>query len=254
MDRTPQPNSVSTTQTTFRVIESLQEHDGARVSELAADLDVAKSTIHRHLTALQDLEYVVKEGDRYQLGLRFLALGRHVQSSKVLYRMAKAKVAELAETTHERSQFMVKEHNRAVYVHIERGKNAVMTDPGVGNGIPLHATSAGKAILAHLSEEERQEFVYGESLSHQTPETITDPETLLAELESIRERGYSFNEQENLRGLRAVGVPVLNNGQVLGALSVSGPTNRMDGEFFREELPSLLLGTANELELNIAHV
>jgi len=87
-----------------------------------------------------------------------------------------------------------------------------------------------------------------------TEHTITDPGRLLEELETVRERGYSFNRQENLEGLHAVGVAVTGpeNG-VVRALIVSGPTHRLDGDWLQDELPSLLLGTANELELNIAH-
>jgi DNA-binding IclR family transcriptional regulator len=87
-----------------------------------------------------------------------------------------------------------------------------------------------------------------------TNETITDQDTLYDELEQIRERGYAFNREENLDGLRSIGVPVNGpKGDVIGGLSVSGPSHRFTGERFKEELPSLLLGTANELELNIAH-
>jgi len=84
--------------------------------------------------------------------------------------------------------------------------------------------------------------------------TITDPQTLYAELERVRERGYSVNKQENIEGLHAVSAPVMDtNGHVFGALSVSGPTHRMKGEWFEDELPDLLLGAANELELNITY-
>lgn len=254
MARETDKNMVATTGTVFGIIEALQSENGARVSELAEELDLAKSTIHRHLSTLKERGYVVKEGDEYHPGLRFLDIGQHARQRKDAYVMAKPKVKKIAEETGERAQFMVEENGRAVYVHIVRGENAVRTDPGIGNGIPLHSTSAGKAILAYLPEWQVQDLIEGGYLTEETPETITDSEELRQDLAEIRERGYSLNEQENLNGLRAVGVPIKGaNGTIIGALSVSGPTHRLKGDFFRNELPNLLLGISNELELNIAH-
>lgn len=71
---------------------------------------------------------------------------------------------------------------------------------------------------------------------------------------TIRERGYVFNEGENIVGLNAVGTALIaDDGKVIGALSISGPTHWMTGKWTREELPDLLLGMANELELNITY-
>jgi len=73
-------------------------------------------------------------------------------------------------------------------------------------------------------------------------------------LETIKERGFSVNDQENLEGLKAIGAPIPGTDErVIGALSVSGPTHRMKDEYFEVELPDLLLGVVNELELNIAY-
>jgi DNA-binding IclR family transcriptional regulator len=118
----------------------------------------------------------------------------------------------------------------------------------------LHSVAAGKSILAHMSEEDVWQIIEDRGLPKITENTITDSETLFEELEMIREQGYSVNDQENLDGLKAIGAPILGaDGQVIGALSVSGPTHRMKGEYFESELPDLLLGVVNELELNIAY-
>lgn len=248
------PRLVSSTDKLFTILETLQALDGARVSELAEELDYAKSTIHRHLATLEYKEYVVKEGDTYYVGLQFLNFGKYAKNRKDAFVMAQDKVEELAEETDERAQFLVEEHGKAVYVHRAIGKHAVQTDPGVGKRVPLHATAAGKAILAHLPEQRVDEILETQGLSKITDQTITDEETLRSELESIREQGYSFNLQENLDGLRAVGVPVLGpNNTNIGALSVSGPTQRMKGDSFETEIPELLLGIANELQLNLKH-
>lgn len=248
------PGRVNTTVTVFRIIETLREMDGARVTELADRLDVATSTVHRHLSTLRDLEYVAKDGDVYRLGFKFLGLGEFTRDRRDAFKMAKEKVSELAETTDERAQFIIEEHGQAVYVFRENGAHAVAADSGIGKRIPLHATAAGKSILAHLPREQVDEIVSERGLTAETGNTMVDEEELYEELETIQDRGYSFNKQESIEGLRAVGVVVKNeNGRVLGALSVSGPTHRLKADFFEEEVPRLLLGTANELELNIKY-
>lgn len=245
---------VKTTGTIFDIIEILREHDGARVTEVADELDLANSTASRHLSTLADKEYVVNEDGKYYLSMRFLRFGRYVRSRKKVYELVKPKVTALAEETNERAEFMVEEHGRSVFVHREVGENAVRADSGIGKYHPLHATSAGKAILAYMPESRVQEIIDSRGLEKFTKNTITDEEELFDHLEEIRRREVSFNKQEYINGLRAVGVPVRSpDGSVLGALSVSGPTHRLKDQWFEEEIPDLLLGTANEIELKIPY-
>jgi DNA-binding IclR family transcriptional regulator len=247
-------NSVQATRTMFEIVECLRDAEDLTVTEIANRTGYAKSTVHRHLGTLTDLEYVTEESGRYNVGLRFLELGQRARTRCEGYELAREKVEEIAEQTGERAQFLVKEHGTAVYIHRAFGERAVHTDPGIGSRVPLHATSAGKAILAELDEEELFEVVEQSPFDPITDRTITDPDELLAELEQIRDDGYSFNRQENLEGLHAVGAAVTAaDGGVIGALSVSGPSYRLTDEWFEEELPMLLKGATNELELNIAH-
>lgn len=245
---------VKTALTVFAIIEALEEMGGAGITELANELGLAKSTVHSHLVTLHEAEYVVREEDRYHLSLKFLKLGEHARMRKREFRDTQQKVEELAETTQERAQFIVEEHGRGVYVHRAVGENAVHTDPGVGHSIPLHMTAAGKAILAAFPDSRVEEILARHGLEAVTEHTITDEGELFDELEEIRERGYAMNLEENIAGLHAVGVAVRrNDGSVCGAFSVSGPSHRITGERLREELPNLLLGTANELELNLQY-
>lgn len=245
---------VKTVETSFDIIESLRELDHATLGELASELGVAKSTIHRHIVTLHDRGYVVRDGEKYHLSLRFLDVGHWTQTRERTYVLAESKVAELAERTNERVQFIVEENGYAVYVHMESGEHAVKTDTHVGKHTPIHTSAGGLAILSSMDKEEVEEIIDVRGLEPATPYTITDREELFEELESIRNRGYSVNDQGHIEGLRAIGVPVHGpDDEVVGALSVSGPTNRMQGEWFKEELPNLLLGSANELELNAAY-
>ncbi|MFB6223602.1 MAG: IclR family transcriptional regulator [Haloarcula sp.] len=248
------PDSVQTAQTLFDVIQCIKTGEGMTLSEIARELDYAKSTVHRHLRTLDHLGYIVERDDGYHVGLRFLDIGDTARKSYTGYKLVREKVEEIADMTGERAQFFVEENGEAVYLARSGGDQAVHTDPGIGSRIPLYAASAGKAILAELPEEELFEKIEQIDFSPVTEYTITDPDELLMELEEIRERGYSFNREESLRGTHAVGVAICGpDDDVIGGLSVTGPSHRLKGDRLETELPDLLLGAANELELNIAH-
>ncbi len=246
------PRTVNASRTLLEILEALRDLDGAGVTELATHLDMAKSSVHRHLATLEEMEYVTNDDGTYAIGFKFLRLGEHTRTSHDAYRMAKPTVAQLAEETNERSQFIVEEHGKGVFIHRRTGEYAVRTNTNIGKRIYLHATGAGKAILAHLPPNRIEDVIERIGLPARTDHTITDPDELYDELETIRERGYAFNKEEGMHGLRTVGVPVFDpDGAVFGALSVSGPSYRMRGERFNEEIPNMLLGKANELELKI---
>ena len=242
--------TLKSTETTLEILDLLKERDGARVTELADILDRAPSTVHSHLATLEAQEYVVKEGDIYYLGLHVLELGDYVQNRKEAYQVAKSYTEQLADETECRAVFVVEENGRGVYLHTYSGKHAVWRYSTIGKRFYLHQTAAGKALLSQLPKARVEEIVDQWGLTAKTSNTITDRDALFDQLDTTRERGYSFNREEQLDGVKAVGVPVTGpNGEVIGAFSVASPMNRLTGEWFSEELPSIVLGVANEFEL-----
>ena len=247
-------STVQASETTLAVVEALQALDGGRVNEVAEYMDKSPSTVHRHLSTLLRNDYVTKKGDIYHLGMRFLTVGGTVQNRDPAFRMARTKVKELAEQTGERAQFLVEEHGYRIYVHTETGKQAVETDSQIGKRGPLHCSAAGKSILSQLPETYVEEIFPDKELSAITPNTITDWEELMEELETIRETEIAYNFEESTEGLNAIGTAITSpNEQVIGGLSISGPAHRLNDERLETELADFLLGVANELELNIKY-
>lgn len=245
---------VKTAGTVFGIIELLRDRNGATVTEVATETGLAKSTASAHLNSLMELEYTVRDGNVYRLSTQFLSLGHHVRYSSPARVMSKDIVSELAEETNERAQFVVEEFGKGAYIHCFSGSRGVRTDSAIGKRIHLHATAAGKAILAFTPEERVDEILDKWGLPEVTPRTITTREGLFEELESVRERGFGINDEETIEGLRSIAVPVKDSqGTVLGALGISGPTHRMKGDWFYEEIPDLLLAMVNELELNLKY-
>jgi DNA-binding IclR family transcriptional regulator len=252
--KSEQGMGVKTPKITFRILEQIEESDGARISDLAREIGSSKSTIYRHLCSLHEEGYVIKNNDEYQLSLKFLSFGESAKKRWDKSGLIREKLREIADKTGERAQFLTIENNHAVFVHIEQGEDAVEIDTGVGKTVPLHATSAGKAILAHLPEDKVSDILSKNNLQKFTKHTITEANELFEELGKIREQGFSQNNQERIRGVRAIGVPILkSSNEVVGAISVAGPSHRLVDEWFHEELPTLLLGTVNEIELKMEY-
>jgi DNA-binding IclR family transcriptional regulator len=251
---TPATNPVKSTRTTFEIVEALQTLDGAGVTEVADHLDLPKSTVHNYLTTLEEAEYVVKRDTEYSVGIRFLELGAHARNQMPLYEIAKEEIERLAEDTGELGNLLVEEHGRGSYLHRARGDQAVKVEEHVGTRVYLHSTALGKAILAHMPEERRESILDTHGLPASTEETTTDPDVLADELAQIREQGYAQDDEERITGLRCVAAPVLSNdGRVLGAVSVSAPTNRMRGDVFDEEMPAKVNEAVNVIELNVTY-
>lgn len=245
---------VKATETTLEVIDLLQELDEAGVTELADRLDMAPSAVHKHLSTLQEHRYVVKEGSKYQLGLRFLELGGYTRQRMEIYDTVRPQLKSLAEETGEKTNFMVEEHGRGIYIYRSMGNEAIQVNTYTGEVAYLHSTALGKAILANLPEERVEEIIDVHGLPSDTDQTITDRQDLLETLAEVRERNVAFDDEERINGLRCVAVPILDSdGQARGAISVSGPKSRMADERFRDEIPDKLLQKANLIELNLSY-
>lgn len=236
-----------------QLVRTLQELDGAGVTELSRALDVSKSTVYNHLKSLEEYGYVVQEGDQYSVGLAFLDHGEYARERQTGYRVLWTKVREVAEETGELCQYLVEEHGLGTFILREAGTRAVETSSRIGTRAHLHHVTAGKALLAYLPDERVAEIVADHGLQGKTEHTITSMEQLEAECDAIRKRGYAIDKEEHLKGLYAIGVPIQYDDEVLGAMSVAGPANRIDREQRESEIAQVLLETANEIELTLTH-
>lgn len=253
-DESSKSRGIKSNKTLFRVVESIRNQGTATITDIAKDVGVAKSTAHRHVASLLEEELVIREDNRYRLSLRFLDLGTSVRNRREEFRKMKSTARMLAEETGELVSFMVEENGRGVFLYRERGEQGVESAAYVGKRAYLHTTSAGKALLSKLPEARIHAILDQHGLPARTDASITDREALMAELDEIRESNLAFSIGEYTQGLASVGTPVVRpEGEVLGGLSVAGPTHRMTEERFRETIPQQLLSIVNEFELNITY-
>jgi DNA-binding IclR family transcriptional regulator len=257
----PDRHTVKTTRTSLEIVATIREADGARVSDIVDAHGMAKSTAHKHLTTLERAGYLTKSGEVYHLGFKFLNLGEYARERWYWFSAVKAAVEDLAERTEEECDFVVDDHGRVITVAESYHKWAKYGTEGgskryranIGTYYPIHATGSGLAILSAYPRERVEAIVDEWGLPSLTDHTITSREDLFAELERTRERGYAVGDRYYTEGLRSVGQPVTgSDGTVVGALSVSGPTYRIDGPVLDREIPQALDDVVDSLGSELA--
>lgn len=246
--------TIKTADRLLAVVEALHELEQAGVTELANHLDIPTSTIHQYLASLETNEYVVKQDGEYRLGLRFLEHGMKLRENSQLYTNSQPILENLADTTGEIAWLVVEEHGLAINFERVVGEHGLDKFRGrVGGRSKLHTHAAGKALLAEMPMDQVERIIEKHGLSPQTEETIQETEELRQELKEIQEQGYSFNDNETIPGIRSVGAAITDStNDPLGAIAVGGPDNRIKGSYFREELPELVMGAVNEIELKMS--
>lgn len=245
---------VKAVRVSFEIVNALQQLGETGVGELAAHLDSPTSTIHDHLRTLEELQLVVNDDGQYRLGTKFLEFGGYARQRLKIYGVARPEIVKLAERTGEHANLMIEEHGLGVFLFTSEGRDAVQLDTYNGYRVLLQTTAMGKAILAHLPERKVRSVLDRHGMKRVTDATITAESELFEELERIQDRGYALDREERVKGMWCVGAPILIEGTVVGAISVSGPKSRMQGERFETEIPNHVLKTANVIEVNMAYV
>lgn len=238
------------------IISFLQRNDEANLTEIADSVDLTPGTVHTYLNTLKQQGYVMQEAKAYRLDPWLLTLGEQVRNNLDIYRAAKEEVDGVAFETGEVVHLIVEHDGECLAAYEAFGPKAIGKDIYIQNRGDthqfIHCTAGGKAILAHLPDEEVERIVENHGLEPVTPNTITDFEELREELEQIRERGCAFNDREQMTVIRSVGAPILDADQrVRGAISVSGPPSRVQAERFREELPKIIMEAADTAQVNL---
>jgi DNA-binding IclR family transcriptional regulator len=244
---------VKATARTLELIAALKSLDRAGVTELAEHLDVSKSVVHNHLSTLEEHDYVVRGEGGYSLGLRFLEMGGYRRNGMTLYRTGKPEVDALAEETGELVNIAVEEHGQCVYLYRSRGAQSVQLNIHAGERAPMNNTALGKSMLAFMNDERVDRILEERPLPSATQHSVTDPDELREELAETRDRGYAIDDEERLEGLRCVAAPIMQDGNVLGSISVSAPTSRLKGDRLTETIPDKVVSAANVIELNSVH-
>ncbi|HYV01798.1 MAG TPA: IclR family transcriptional regulator [Actinomycetota bacterium] len=203
--------------------------DELGVTELGRRLGVHKATASRLLATLAEHGLVERNpvSDRYRLGFGLVRLAAVVSAGLDLVRQARPVLEWLAQETGETVNLAVLDADQVIHLDQVSAAGPIVTVSWVGRRTPLHCTSNGKVLLAHLPKRDRLRLL-PRRLERLTPSTITDRELLLAQLLEVEVRGSAYTLEELEVGLNAVAAPIRDStGAVVAAVSVSGPAYRL---------------------------
>ncbi|MBP5941736.1 IclR family transcriptional regulator [Streptomyces sp. LBUM 1476] len=253
---TSQAGGVQSVDRAISVMEILAQRGEAGVSEVAAEIEVHKSTAFRLLGALEARGLVEQAGERgkYRLGFGIVRLAGAVTGRIDITQQARPICERLAEEIGETVNIAVLQEQYAINLYQVRGPGAVAVHNWVGQLTPLHATSSGKVLLASLAATDRAALLAETGLKKLTPRTITAKTKLEKNLAESLERGYAYTLEELEVGLHAMAAPVRGrDGEVIAALSASGPAYRFTENRLHEFAPVLLKG-AEEISRRMGHL
>jgi DNA-binding IclR family transcriptional regulator len=205
-----------------------QSRTDVGVVEAAELLITPKSTLSRRLAAMEAAGFLERDpsSQRYHLGIRLVTLGHLARQATALQRTALPFLKSLTQATGETSDLVVLRGREAINVEAVESPRPMKHVGWAGRRIPLHATAAGKSLLAWFPEDQVRTLV-DLPLEGYTPNTIRSLEGLLAELEGVRSRGYAVSMGEFEEDLVGVAAPVKNHlGQTMGAITIGAPIGR----------------------------
>ncbi|GAA2049449.1 IclR family transcriptional regulator [Catenulispora yoronensis] len=231
-------------QTVTRALRLLAElGDGERsLDQLAEVLGVHKTTALRLMQSLEDERFVYRDGDfRYHLGAGLFALASLAMEQRGIRRIAAPHLAALNAATGQTVHLAAYEGGEVVYIDKYDSRHKVRMYSRVGLRAGLHNTAVAKVLLADLPLAERRRAVAAIDYTPHTPNTITGPQQLLAELETVVAQGWAQDHAEHETFINCIGAPVRDaSGRAVAAVSISVPDMVAPYEQVLELLPQLL--------------
>ncbi|MBC8262537.1 MAG: IclR family transcriptional regulator, partial [Anaerolineales bacterium] len=219
-------------------------------SEISRKLGMSRSTVYRLLTTLATGGYVGQDPanpEKYRLGFKIPELASSLLGSIQLRQQALPFLQELKDIANETVHLVVMDRGKVTYIDKVECSQAVRMHSAIGRRGFAHCTAVGKAMLAFMSKTEVENVIKEHGLPVCTPNTITEKETLLEELERVRLQGYAVDDIENEEGIRCVGAPIFDHqGRPVAALSMSGPAFRLSMERVKE-LTGAVISTASKI-------
>ena len=237
--------SIQTVTNALRMLEVFHTETEMGVSDLARRLDLHKNNAFRLLATLEIAGYMQQtpESELYHLGPRCLELGAAFTRSHTLISQARPILEELAATRKETAHLAVLRDDEVVHLDGVLPEQLVLTALRIGERLPAHCTALGKVMLADNAQE-----IADRTFERFTEATRVDPSKLADELRAVAIQGYAIDLEELARGLRCVAAPVRNaNGRVIAAISLSGPSIRLEEELLHGEAAEAVTDCAMRL-------
>ncbi|HTH74318.1 MAG TPA: IclR family transcriptional regulator [Trinickia sp.] len=216
----------------LEIIEAVSEHQPISLSELSRLLNMPKSSVQRVLVTFQEAGWLRQTGaetTRWEIGPRVMKVRPAALRGGALYQAARQPMLDLCNAVNETVYLSVPDGtNSMVLIDETECKQVVRTSHPIGDLSPFHATANGLALLAHMREADVA-TILKRDLPKYAENTLSDPVDIRAELQRIRERGYSVNYGQYRSAVYAIGAPVFDaEGVAVASVCISMPATRFD--------------------------
>lgn len=233
---------VQATETTNAILDCVTRYNGATLTEIANEMEVATSTVHRHVNTLLDLGFLVQEGKQYRIGFRPFRYACAATTQFPIVRTAWQELQRVAEITNEQASLYLESNDR-LYELLRIPPDTTDAIPD-GETEPLYTTAPGRVNIAHKEWEDVRSLPG-------VADRRENLDQLREELGQIRVRELDI-ERDTETDRARVAVPILVRGEAVASLCVSGPMNRLSGKRLTEDVPGLLRSAAKAIELQLA--
>lgn len=230
---------VKATLTSHRILEAIVDLDGATVTEIAQEIDVSKSCVHKHLKTLEGLGYLVESEYEYNIGLKFLRYGQLARDRIDIFDVARPELNGLSTSIDERTGLFVREDDHVVCIYSTHVEDETVGF-AVGQTYALATSAPGQVMLAFDGTADVEHAVETRSESAQAA-------SLRETLRTVRDRRMAITK--DVQGnVAAIAAPVLDDGDPVAAIGVSGPADRLSGKRLKEDVAGLVSTTAKNIE------
>ncbi len=222
---------------------------GLNLTDLSYQLGMPTATVHRLLSTFEELNFVEQDTDQglWFVGLKAFTVGNAFLSRRDFVASARPHMHSLVEQCGETVNLGVIDNGEAVFIGQVESREVMRMIVRLGSRSPIHASGVGKALLAHLPEQQLARILQQRGLTRYTERSIDNPAQLREELERVRQLGYALDDEEHAVGLRCVAAAIFDqNGQALAAISLSGPKARITDKRL-DELGVAVRQTAGEI-------
>ena len=217
----------------LRILEALDTApSGLQLRQIAQQTGVHKSTAYRFLAHLEGEGYLYRDDTgAYIVGPKLARLGMGIPYHATLRKLSRPMLQDVWKATGETVNLGVLDGKDTLYLDVLESAHEFRLVSEIGMRRPLNCTALGKAILAHLPAEQREEVFSLLTFERFTRHTVPDLPRLKKELAKVRQQGHALDEQETVLGARCVAAPIMDaSGKVAAAISVSGPITRITRE------------------------
>jgi DNA-binding IclR family transcriptional regulator len=253
LEKDPRTYNVRAVERAMQILSTFDGENADRgVSEVAQATGLHKATTHRIMMTLLNGGFLERapDSERFRLGMRVVELGLGALRRLDLRRAAFPYMQQLVERFDETCDLGIFDRGQVLYIEVVHSQHSLTIAARIGRRLPAYCTASGRVFLAFLPPEV-VEPILNAPLLPCTGQTITSLAKLREELKATRRRGYALDDEEFEAGIRAVSVPVRDiDGNVIAALSMPGPVNRMPLERI-PEVAEALVEAANTISAHV---